>query len=412
MTIGQRIALKRKELGLSQEALGEELGVSRQAIYKWESDGAVPEVEKLVQLARRFGVSVGWLLGVEETERRESTAEESGELTEQQLRMVEEIVSRYLAAQPKPPKQKKRGYVLAALALLAVVWSLFSRLEQLDNRYQSLQSSVSHMSSQVNSEIGSISYRVEEALKQQALFTAEYNAELVEMDALSAYARVSAYAVPKTYVEGMTAEFILESGGEVTTALVTDAPQQKFSAELECELTDDMQISVAFIHPDGTRDLQLLDSYPGYLSATYPSVWIEDFHLFGIGVTDGKVELQDFYVTSRDPRPGNGGAQVESVRLGLFRNQELLAWAEPCEAPQGWRGFEEHDFYRIPDMTVEMGIGDALQVAALVTDTFGREFMIHEVPYVVQLETGFDNPYLTYPASYESSRDVVDWKFD
>lgn len=38
MTVGQRIAQKRKELGLSQEGLGDKLGVSRQAIYKWESD--------------------------------------------------------------------------------------------------------------------------------------------------------------------------------------------------------------------------------------------------------------------------------------------------------------------------------------------------------------------------------------
>ena len=46
MTVGQRIAQKRKELGLSQEALGDRLGVSRQSIYKWESDSALPEVEK------------------------------------------------------------------------------------------------------------------------------------------------------------------------------------------------------------------------------------------------------------------------------------------------------------------------------------------------------------------------------
>ena len=43
MTIGQRIAQKRKELGLSQEALGERLGVSRQSIYKWEADAALPD---------------------------------------------------------------------------------------------------------------------------------------------------------------------------------------------------------------------------------------------------------------------------------------------------------------------------------------------------------------------------------
>lgn len=62
MTVGQRIAQKRKELGLSQEGLGERLGVSRQAIYKWESDATLPEIEKLINLSREFSVSVDWLL--------------------------------------------------------------------------------------------------------------------------------------------------------------------------------------------------------------------------------------------------------------------------------------------------------------------------------------------------------------
>ena len=42
MTMGRRIAEQRKRIGLSQEALGEKMGVSRQAISKWEADGAVP----------------------------------------------------------------------------------------------------------------------------------------------------------------------------------------------------------------------------------------------------------------------------------------------------------------------------------------------------------------------------------
>ena len=48
MTLGQRIAQKRKELGLSQEALGEQLSVSRQSIYKWEADSSLPEIDKLI----------------------------------------------------------------------------------------------------------------------------------------------------------------------------------------------------------------------------------------------------------------------------------------------------------------------------------------------------------------------------
>ena len=42
MTLGQRIQTHRTRLGLSQEGLGDKLGVSRQAVSKWEADGAEP----------------------------------------------------------------------------------------------------------------------------------------------------------------------------------------------------------------------------------------------------------------------------------------------------------------------------------------------------------------------------------
>ena len=61
MTLGQRIQQHRKALGLSQEALGERLDVSRQAVSKWETDVAVPDMENLLALAKEFGVSVAEL---------------------------------------------------------------------------------------------------------------------------------------------------------------------------------------------------------------------------------------------------------------------------------------------------------------------------------------------------------------
>ena len=58
-TLGQRIAEGRKKLGLSQEAFGDRLGVSRQAASKWESDAAVPEIDKLITMSKLFSVSIG-----------------------------------------------------------------------------------------------------------------------------------------------------------------------------------------------------------------------------------------------------------------------------------------------------------------------------------------------------------------
>ena len=50
MTIGERIAQIRKERGLSQEAFGESLGVTRQSISKWESNASIPDVDKLLRI--------------------------------------------------------------------------------------------------------------------------------------------------------------------------------------------------------------------------------------------------------------------------------------------------------------------------------------------------------------------------
>ena len=50
MTLGDKLTKLRKENNYTQEQLAELLGVSRQAISKWESDTAYPETEKLLRL--------------------------------------------------------------------------------------------------------------------------------------------------------------------------------------------------------------------------------------------------------------------------------------------------------------------------------------------------------------------------
>lgn len=66
MTLGERIQIERKKLAMSQESLADKLGVSRQAVSKWELDAAVPDLDKLVAMANYFGCTVDHLLGREE----------------------------------------------------------------------------------------------------------------------------------------------------------------------------------------------------------------------------------------------------------------------------------------------------------------------------------------------------------
>ena len=63
MSIGRNIAELRREKGLTQQALGEKLGVSVQAVSKWENDVCAPDVSLFPGLAELFGVSIDRIFG-------------------------------------------------------------------------------------------------------------------------------------------------------------------------------------------------------------------------------------------------------------------------------------------------------------------------------------------------------------
>ena len=67
MNFGENLQQVRKKNGLSQEALAELLGVSRQAVSKWELGDGYPEVEKLLILSKKLNVSLDSLLAGEST---------------------------------------------------------------------------------------------------------------------------------------------------------------------------------------------------------------------------------------------------------------------------------------------------------------------------------------------------------
>ena len=62
-TLGKRICQKRKELGLTQEQLAEQLGVTAQAVSKWENNISFPDIAMLPKLADLFGITTDHLLG-------------------------------------------------------------------------------------------------------------------------------------------------------------------------------------------------------------------------------------------------------------------------------------------------------------------------------------------------------------
>ncbi len=77
MSLGERIGQYRRSLGVSQEELGARLGVSRQAVSKWETDAATPDMANLIALAKEFGVSVAELTETPEQPKEEKKSQEN-----------------------------------------------------------------------------------------------------------------------------------------------------------------------------------------------------------------------------------------------------------------------------------------------------------------------------------------------
>ena len=416
MTIGQRVGQKRKELGLSQEALGEQLGVSRQSIYKWESDSALPEIGKLIALSRLFGVSVGWLLGVEEPPQDDGAeaepAPETGELTEAQLRMVEEIVARYTAALPKA-KRRRWPFVLAGVVLFLAIFNLFSELNALRSQQGSISSSIAQVQNSVDRQIGSISSRVEEILKAPNSLVADYGVELTAVTPAHNTATFTVHAVPKTYVEGMTVEFIAENG-EVASDRVAKAGEigsnQRFYADLSVPLTDSITISALLISPDGTRQTQLLDQFHGLYSDTLPAVDVQSNFMW-MDLEDGALVLtensHERYLWTQEQIWSDSAAAIAGVRVGLFKNRQLAAWAEPCEQPDSFHGFEDCSFYCLPELHLDLTAQDTVEIAAVVTDVYGRTIICQDVPYVPDLEDGD----LVHPDISSSDSNPANWHY-
>ncbi len=62
LTLGARISAGRKRLGYTQEEFSEKLGVTPQAVSKWENDASCPDIQLLPEIAKIFGISVDELL--------------------------------------------------------------------------------------------------------------------------------------------------------------------------------------------------------------------------------------------------------------------------------------------------------------------------------------------------------------
>ena len=190
MKLCEKLYELRRAAGLSQEELAERLNVSRQAVSKWENGAAQPELSKLVELSRLYGVSVDELLSLEDAEKGDAKAASSVEAS------TPAPAQETLTAPKKALRQKLLLGAAAVCLALAVGLALYNnhRVKQLEWQVGSLQSQIMSVQSSLSSQIAGISSSVREAMEESATLTAQFDYTVKRFD-LDAYTCTVAFAL-------------------------------------------------------------------------------------------------------------------------------------------------------------------------------------------------------------------------
>ena len=209
MTLGQNIQAARKNKGLSQEALAEQVGVSRQALGKWEKDTALPSLDNLQALAAALDVGVEELLG-----------SEAGESGTPEPTLTLDTLRALLEARDAEKQRRTRIWGGAALGMaLVLVCVLAGVAYQYDRQVQALQQSYAMMQANFAATQSELSAQIEElqaAVRQGEATVLDWNwrpTGRVVRDLDGTWAPITVEVTPRTVTDGMTGQLVLVHRG-------------------------------------------------------------------------------------------------------------------------------------------------------------------------------------------------------
>ena len=264
MTLGQNIQTARKAKGISQEALAEKIGVSRQALGKWEKDTALPGVDNLQALAKELGVSVDALLGCAAPD----TAAPA--VTLNALRDL-------LDARDAEACRRRRGAWLAAAAAAAVLLAvgggmaarLQTRLDGLAGQYGYLSSEVSR----TNSDLSARMQELQNAVRQGESTVLDWGWHQLASLQDDGKMPVEVYVKPRTEQQGAAVTLCVTNGSDTALYAMQRGQDGVYKArELVFTLGQDYALSVQWTNPDGTTVNENLDTVPFTRDCVEPEI--------------------------------------------------------------------------------------------------------------------------------------------
>ena len=268
MELSEKLAELRRGSNLSQEELAEKLGVSRQAVSKWESGSAQPELQKLIELSNLYNVSVDKLLSLEHTQEKEDDS--AG--TVESAKAPEKLTPRAFA------KRYKRPLLLAA-ALLLLLTAIFvrnsRRIRDLSQQVNNLQGQIVSVQQSLAGQIAGIGSSVEDILQREASLVSQYEYTVTDVDLEAQECTLAFSLMPKSIPEGLQLSLLIsdeEAGEDGTKSLaLTKDSFNSFRGELTVALSNQLSVSACFAS-GGETQVQQLDTIYGLRNRYSPQM--------------------------------------------------------------------------------------------------------------------------------------------
>lgn len=273
MTLGQNIQTARKAKGMSQETLAEKIGVSRQALGKWEKDTALPGLDNLQALAAELGTGVDALLGAQ----AESPAAPA--VTLDALRDL-------LAARDAEEKRRRRLWGGAAGAAFLVLAGLLAgtalqyerQIDALNQNYAAIQSSYAAQQADLSAQISEL----QDAVRMGETTVLDWRwlpADKLHRDAAGSWMPVQVQVTPRTAAAGTSARLAVRCGDDTQLYEMTAAPDGSFAAGgLVFTVGDNYALSVQWT-ADGVTTSEALGTVNFNEEMTEPTI------IWGAGYT-------------------------------------------------------------------------------------------------------------------------------
>ena len=272
MELYEKLYELRRASGMSQEELAEKLGVSRQAVSKWESGATQPELSKLIELSKLYSVSVDELLSLEHA-KPEQDAAESPVQSNAEKAPAEKLSFRDFCIQHK---KIIGGAAVALAALIAVGAHYNSRINTLSTQVNDLRSQLYGVQSSLSNQINGISSTVSDILERETSLVLQFDYDVTNVDLKKQECTLAFSLLPKTIDEETLVSLLVTDRDDPSPENCHRLPLTQddhgyLTGEVTLALSNDLDVSVSF-EKDGAKQSGDLGSISSLKDNALPQV--------------------------------------------------------------------------------------------------------------------------------------------